>query len=259
MTHRPDARSAEIAYAQNARRAQVRSNLYGLLAFAFFDPSQELAQQLVDGLFIADLWDYCQELINAGGPPLQMLQPLQQTLSETSPHELLHALKVEYAHLFIGPGKAVVPPYETFYGQRSKESQPLMMVSPEAIAVERAYREGGVAVTNRLSEPPDHFATECEFLCYLCNKEAAAWDEADERAANRWRRLQAAFLGKHLALWGVEFCRLVEAESRQPFYQAMARFAAAFIRQDASQATSHGEDEIQAALTSGSNHRGGVA
>ena len=209
---------------EQAACASARANTFGLLALAFLDPDAELVQRLVDGSFLATLE-------NTTGEPaaLEPLQAVQSSLAESDPAASLKALKVEYARLFIGPGRAVVSPYETIYDSKARDVRPLLMVSPVAVAVEQAYREAGVALTAGLAQPPDHFATEAEFLYYLGQKEAECWAAGDEAGAQEWRRKGASFLADHLGGWGREFCGLVEAESRHPFYAAVAHFAAAFL------------------------------
>lgn len=211
-------------FSEQADRALAHANTFGLLALTFFDPTRELLQQLMDGTYLAALAGSAGEL-----PALAPLRAVQARLAEEDPAAALRALKVEYARLFIGPGRAAVSPYETIYDSLSKGVQPLLMVSPAALAVEQAYREAGVAVAAGLAEPPDHFAAEAEFMYYLGQKEAECWTAGDRIAAEGWQERANAFLDAHLGGWGREFCRLVEAESRHPFYRAAAHFAAACL------------------------------
>jgi len=131
--------------------------------------------------------------------------------------DLLHELKVEYARLLIGPGRMLVPPYETLYAPKAKERNLLLMVSPESLAVERAYCEAGVAISNGLREPPDHFAAGAEFVCSLSKKEAEAGAASDNTSAKIWRWSELTFPDEHLGKWGCRFCHQVETESHHPF------------------------------------------
>lgn len=207
-----------------AASASARANAFGLLALAFLDPDEELVQRLAGGSFVATLETATGELA-----ALESLRAVQASFAESDPAASLKALKVEYARLFIGPGRAVVSPYETIYDSQAKAVRPLLMVSPAAVAVEQAYREAGVALAGGLSEPPDHFATEAEFLYYLGQKEAECWAAGAEAGAREWRRKGTSFLIDHLGGWGREFCRLVAAQSGHPFYSSVAHFAATFL------------------------------
>lgn len=205
-----------------ADRALARAEAFGLLALAFFDPTPELVRGLADGSYRAALQD-------AAGELTWPFQELPASLFEGDAAAALKTLKVEYARLFIGPGRPAVSPYETIYEGKARAIRPLLMVSPAAMAVEQAYREAGVTVAAGLREPPDHFAAEAEFLYYLGHKEAGCWTAGDRAGAEAWQERARVFLAAHLGGWGQEFCRLVEAESRHPFYRAAARCAAALL------------------------------
>lgn len=215
-------------FTEEADRAQARGNTFGLLATAFFDPTPDLVQQVTDGSFLAALQDAAGD-----SAALAPLQAAQASLAGDDPAAALKALMVEYARLFIGPGRPAVSPYETIYDAKAKGVRPLLMVSPAAMAVEQAYREAGVAVAAGLAEPPDHFATEAEFLYYVGQREADCWATGDRDGAAAWQARSRAFLADHLGGWGREFCRLVEAESHHPFYRAVAHCAAAVLESEA--------------------------
>jgi putative dimethyl sulfoxide reductase chaperone len=226
--------AANAAFTKLAFIALARANLFRLLAEAFYNPTVEFVQRLQSGAYVSELNGYFKDLASNHPGTEDALLPLkksQQELSGRDPDEFLKELKVEYARLFIGPGNPVVQPYETFYDQRmTKESQPLLMVSPAAIAVEKIYREAGVAMAKKLQEPPDHIAVELEFLYYLSKKESDAWAEPDNAAANDWHRQGLAFIETHLGGWGQRFCSQVQAESTQSFYRSITYFAGILIK-----------------------------
>jgi putative dimethyl sulfoxide reductase chaperone len=220
-------------FSAQANGASARSRIFGWLALAFFDPTAELVQELADGAYLATL----EEAMLGGGArqpdgecvALEPLRAVHASHTRRDEDAWLHELKVEYARLFIGPGHPAVSPYETIYDSKAKGVRPLLMVSPAAMAVEQAYREANLALSAGLREPPDHFATEAEFLYYLGQKEADSWATGDPAGAAAWQDRGRVFLACHLSCWGPEFCRLVEIESREPFYRAAAHFAAAFL------------------------------
>lgn len=235
-------KASDIAFEKLSQISLARSNVFGLLAFAFFDPTPDFVQQVIDHSFVSELNGYFKDLTLRQPSVMLALDPLkecQPELSSMDAGELLHELKMEYARLFIGPSHMVVPPYETFYGPRNSQGAALLMVSQAAIAVENAYREAGVIVSKDLREPPDHFATEMEFLYFLCKQESDAWAMGKNAAAKKWRRRQLAFLDGHVAKWGCEFCQAVKTESIHPFYRSIAHFGEAFIQLE-------GSDAIQA-------------
>jgi TorA maturation chaperone TorD len=226
--------AAEAAYAKLSFMALARANLFRLVAESFYNPTPEFIQQLLSGAYLSELNGYYSDLASHhpnGEEALLPLKKYQEELSDYDPDELLKEMKVEYARLFIGPGTPVVQPYETFYDERmTKESQPLLMVSPAAMAVEKIYREAGVAMAKKLQEPPDHFTVELEFLYYLSKKESDAWAEADNASANDWHRQGLAFIDGHLGDWGLRFCSKVQTESTHPFYRSITYFSGALIK-----------------------------
>ena len=230
MTTDQNSKSGKTDYQNLVQIAGARARLFGLLAVAFFDPTADLVEQIINGDLFLELKANFKALENRSNLPqfsqesFSLFAKHQDAFSKQDASELLHELKIEFARLFIGPGRAAVPPFETFYKKMSKESQPLLMVSPEAIAVQAAYREAGIAVSQDLQEPPDHFATECEFVYFLCNQEANGWEMGDVETAKQWRRHQLEFLSAHLGRWGAQFCADVEAESSHVFYQAIGQF-----------------------------------
>jgi len=244
---KPDA--ADAAFSKLAFLAMARANVFRLLAVAFYDPTQKFVEQLVSGSYISELHGYYSDLVthhNGGIEALEPLKEYQSSLSGHDPAELLKELKIEYARLFIGPGHPAVQPYETFYDEKLKgDSQPLLMVSPAAMAVEKAYREAGIAMSKELREPPDHFAVELEFLFYLSKKESDAWAAGDNEDAKNWRRRELAFMDGHLGNWGQRFCSKIETESLHPFYCSIAYFARILLRLEGSNAVTSDVDRPQ--------------
>lgn len=239
MAAQPKSEAANTAFSKLSYLALARSRVFGLLAIAFFDPNADLVDQVLSGSYFSELHAYFHDLSIRQPDAMQALDALksyQAGLTGTEPDELLKTLKVEYARLFIGPGPMLVPPYETFYGQKTKDSAPMIMVSPEAMAVENAYRESGLAISNDLREPPDHFATEAEFLYYACKKESDAWAAGENSVAKKWRRRELAFIDGHLGQWGRQFCQDVEKQTWHLFYAAIAHFAETFIMLEGSDA-----------------------
>lgn len=238
MTEATKIDAAKSAFSNLSFLALARANIYRLLADAFYNPSPEFVHNLISGAYLSELNGYQSDLLkhqNGGNEPLDELKKYITSLAGADVDETLKEMKVEYARLFIGPGKPAVQPYETFYDKRmSPLTQPLLMVSPAAMAVEKIYRQAGVAMSHDLQEPSDHFAVELEFLFFLSKKESDAWAEGDNKNGNEWHRQELAFIDGHLGVWGLEFCDLVIKASTHPFYRALCHFARTFIYQSAS-------------------------
>lgn len=225
-------------------QAAICASLYAQIATAFYHPDTALAASIVAGnvgdtvvalvaalvekkerkIAVSEDGDEWDALIAAAVALQAALKPYASG-DET---QLLHEMKVEYARLFIGPGAAVVSPYETIQVAVDAKKAPPLMVSAQAIAVENAFREAGLMLAKGHKEPPDHFATEVEFMYYLSQREADALRQSDDTSAI-WRQRKQAFLERHLGAWTELFCRKVEEKTAHPFYAAAATFARTWI------------------------------
>lgn len=221
-----------------ADTALARSRLYAAVADAFFDPTAALVRGLTGGSFGAEVGELVARVSTTAALPdsthgmMDALATLSRDCAAGSPEATLRDLKVEFARLFLGPGRPAVSPYETLHVRRNKDSAPTLMISREAVDVQKAYREAGVVLSNLQHEPPDHFATECEFMCYLCAQEAESISSGDPAGAEVWRQRQRAFLEQHLGRWYSSFLAAVADDARTEYYRLMARLAAAFVSAD---------------------------
>lgn len=137
--------------------------------------------------------------------------------------QALGALEIEYNRLFVGPGRAQAPPYESFY-----RNEWGLLMGPPALEVERRYAEAGLTLAPDHRDLPDHVATELGFMAYLTMQEAEAKDE--ERQT--WLEREHLFLRDHLSVWLPLLCRRVKEVSRHAFYTALAELSETFVRLD---------------------------
>lgn len=228
--------SEALASERSARATFLRADLYHLLAIGFLDPTRELAAGVAEGTFAEDVEAVVDEFIgelNLAGMRPEALRDAAARVAGTEPtadvEALYHELAVEYARLFIGPPTPAVSPYESVHVDSEPGAPALLMVSPSARAVLAAYREAGLDMATGLNEPPDHIATELEYVYYLCSQEASASEMGDEFAVQKWQTFLRSFEDEHLVDWGVDFARQVEEQARQPFYSALASLAGAFL------------------------------
>lgn len=180
MASAPDAEDADANGADGDQRA-TGAALYAVLAQCWREPTPELVEAVADGA-------------------LDGVVPGVDTAS-------LDALRREYTRLFIGPGEMACPPYESVHRDGEDENATGPVLGPSTDAVERWYREYGLATSPDWSEMPDHVAAELEFVAYLL--------DVDETAA-------AQFLDEHPRAWLPAFLDDVAAATRQPFYASLA-------------------------------------
>lgn len=211
-----------------------RSDLYQLLAIAFRDPTKELVEGLISGTYRDDVVD-CVNWLNADSTifdeAILALEQLSQDLADHDPDNVLHDLKIEYFRLFIGAKGPIVSPYQTVYcDPRDGMGSTVLFTSPTAIATEKAYKNSGVSLVKEQNEPPDHIATEMEFLMYLCAQEAMAWKNGDLELAKRRRLQEREFIDEFVGKWIFTFCHQVINESNHAAYRTTASLAQAFIQ-----------------------------
>lgn len=135
-------------------------------------------------------------------------------------------LEVEYARLFVGPGRPVAHPYESVYREGKT-------MGDCTLAVRQSYAAEGLAPEGH--SLPDHVALELEFMAHLARREAEAWERDEEEEALACLRQQEAFLGEHLGRWLPRFCRRVLAGEAHPFYARLAQRAWEHVAQDMAQ------------------------
>lgn len=114
----------------------------------------------------------------------------------------------EYERLFVGPGRAPCPPYESIWSSEVGRREEGMLMGAAAEAVSDVYRDLGLAMRADAGELPDHLLVEWEALGY------ALEHDAPEAASE--------LLHRHLGRWMRPFCTAAAARTGQPFYRALA-------------------------------------
>jgi TorA maturation chaperone TorD len=181
MASAPDAEDAEANGADADERA-AGADLYAVLAACWREPTAELVEAVDDGA-------------------LDSVVPGVDTVS-------IDALRREYTRLLIGPGEMACPPYESVHRDGESEDATGPVLGPSTDAVERWYREYGLAVDPDWVEMPDHVATELEFVAYL-------FSTGEPAAAGQ-------FLEEHLRVWLPEFLDDVAAATELSYYATLA-------------------------------------
>ncbi len=197
------------------RAARERGSLYGFLAAIFRrEPTSDLLCQIKQP-------EFADALSDAG-------VAWDREFLDSPEKELAEELAVEYTGLFIGPGKHV-PPYASVYlaGEHGE------LWGPSTARVKRFIESAGFEYHDQYRDLPDHISAELEFMKHLATREAQAIEEADGEAAAHCRKVGAAFLTSHLAVWIPEFCRRIARDATLPFYREMAGLLADFIQSEA--------------------------
>lgn len=227
--------------------AQVRAELYKLLALCFYEPTRELAKDIAQGSLASALRTLL-ESVEVGGweEGLASIERCREQPADQDAESLYSSLKEEYTRLFIGPGHLPAPPYESIYRQDVPEIDRGLVMGRAAVDARRRYAEAGLQLSPDFTDLPDHIAVELEFMYFLCAKEAEAWQAEDGEEAPRRQSAQRVFLGAHLAKWVPAFCQAVIQAAQVEFYRGLARLTQAYVEGECTQVS------IVASLADGS-------
>ena len=212
--------------------ARRRGAAWRRLSQAFYSPDEEWVDQLLSGSVEADLrmatsWlDSSRELYD---PALMALHRYVELHAGTGAQIVLEELSVDHARLFAGPESPPAPPYESVWTDVDPMSGKPIINGPSTFAVTAAYEEQGLSRVPDHLDLPDHVATEAEYLCYLCEREATAWLGGEADPAKELRAVQQQFVTAHLGRFAREFCRAIAIEGRETCYAAFADFLLAHL------------------------------
>lgn len=194
-----------------AGKAIERSNLYGLLATVF---RQEPSLEFLRGMKSEALLD---ALAGVG-------VTLGADVLDSDADKLVEELAVEYARLFIGPGKHI-PPYEA----AQREGALWGKATSKVVAF---LGDCGFVCAEEYSGIPDHISIELEFMQHMTDREAAAWKSGDSVEAQRCRDIESSFMRDHLGCWTPAFCEKVIDGAESTFYREMAELTRGFIESE---------------------------
>lgn len=194
--------------------ADHRSNIYGLLALIYRrEVTPDLLHKVKDPRFLGVFTDLGVEGIEA--------------FLQSSEEKLIEDLTVEYARLFLGPGKHISP-HESVHHQREDGDWGTLW-GATTVEVKKFIEATGLEYEPDYKGMPDHVSVEFEFMAALARREAQAWAESDEAIAMSCTAMQKMFLEDHLIQWIPDFCENVIQLAELPFYHAVAELTRSFI------------------------------
>jgi putative dimethyl sulfoxide reductase chaperone len=190
-------------------RDSFRANTYWLLADCLRLPGKELAAT------VAQLREPLGNLFPELQGPLAQLKELLPT-----DERQMENLKVEFAQLFVGPFELAAPPYSSVYLGTER-----MVMGDATIVALNHYVAAGLDPAPENKEPPDHIATELEFMYFLIFQHLQTKESA-------FLERQKEFLLSHLSLWICDFARSIGKSGISPFYSRLAEITEAFLLRD---------------------------
>ncbi len=211
---------------EQAAVARQRSNVYGLLATVFgHEVNSELLQQIKDPQFLGVLSNMGLEL--------------ESDFFEKPEAELLEDLAVEYAWLFLGPGKHISP-HESIHHQRS-DGDWGQLWGKSTVEVKNFIESAGLDYKEAYTGLPDHISVELEFMQQVTLREEQALSEGDQEGVLYCLKMEKKFIEEHLMCWIPAFCEKVVSRAEQPFYREMAALTRNFIEFEKEKTNKYGD------------------
>lgn len=203
---------------------EYRKERFGLVADAFAQetPPDQLKAILDEASKADDIDD--------GSPEAELAASLRD-LQFDDFDTFATKTRTEYARMFIGPRKVLVPLHESAY--RSGVSR---MFTNETLNVRKFYEHFGYVMLRKNKEPEDSVGVEFEFLRNLCQRCVDILDaEVDEAAMARVRKLlgaQGQFKEQHLGIWAQRFVEGVVDTDQSGYYRAWAQYLSRVLEED---------------------------
>jgi len=192
-----------------------RSNVYGFLAAIYSqEMTADLLQQIKDPRFQRILSDLGIDFKN------EFFHKLEE--------ELLEDLAVEYARLFLGPGKHISPHEAIHHKQDDADWGQLWGKS--TVEVKKFVESTGLSYTDEYKGLPDHISVELEFMQQLTRREEEACKEDDMDGVMYCLKIEKKFIEDHIYRWVPIFCEKVIKEAELPFYRELAALTRSFIK-----------------------------
>jgi len=191
-----------------------RSSIYGFLAAIY---RQELTSELLKQMKTRRF----QEVLSNLGVKLN------NGFFQNAKKELLENLAIEYTRLFVGPGKHISPHESVHHKKEGVQSGQLW--GELTAQVKGIIESSGLEYESEYTGMPDHISVELEFMQHVVQREAQAWEAADDETALLCLKNEKNFVDEHLLDWIPVFCEKVIETADVPFYREMARLTRNFI------------------------------
>lgn len=203
-----------VSYEKRADEALQRSNVYGFLSVVY---AREISADFLEHILSPPIIECISELgINwhvddNGGDNKKRLEDLA----------------VEYARLFLGPGKHISP-HESVHHDTA-DAKGGMLWGDATVNVISFIKSLGFDYEETYSGIPDHISVELELMQKIILHEEKAWRDTDVEMADYCRMISKKFIEEHLTKWVPAFCDKVMQETSSSFYKGVADLTKRFI------------------------------
>lgn len=192
--------------------AKGRGNVYHLLSLLYLT---EVTSEFLDTLRSDSVAPVLKDL----GFDIEKIVS-NHTQDEDKDKDIIEALAEEYCALFVLPRG--LSPYE------SVRLKGLLCQEPEDEVIE-FYNKCGLKKSDNNKVIADHLGMELEFMGFLADKEATAWEKVDEQEATRWSSLQKEFFSDHPNKWVFDMLNDMDHFALHPFYKELCTLSRGFL------------------------------
>ncbi len=148
----------------------------------------------------------------------QRLRAWRAGLSGELSDETFDTLQADYNRLFVGPGPAGAPLWESVYFNDER-----MLFQEQTAQVRHWYESFGLERVSAAREPEDHLGLELAFLAHLAAQGLQALEDQRPAALDELLAAQRQFLSEHPLRWAPAWQGLVEQQARTEFWRAIAQ------------------------------------
>jgi len=187
----------------------MRQLIYKTFSKLFYYPDTEIAELLKKGV----ISEFLSEL-NLTDSSIDEFNEYLRTFEDGN--LLLEDLQIEYTGLFITAFPEVPAPiFGSFYFERE-----LIGESTERII--EFYEKYDFHVSEEISEPPDHFAVELEFVFRMIENQIPVEN-------------QTLFVKEKILSWAEKFAEKIRVSAKTPFYPFLINTTINYLKEDLSQ------------------------
>jgi len=148
---------------------------------------------------------------------LQKMSDFIEATADLPGEEVQEQLAIDWTRLFRGvsPTYGPQPPYEGLFRPDLGDHIVVMQ------AVNRIYREIGVATSDENSNRPDYLGTELGFLSFLIQQMAKAGRAGESSDARHYAGVAEKFMKEHLSKWVAAFISEAYPHANTDFYKGV--------------------------------------
>lgn len=195
----------------------ARFKLYRYFSALFCLPEKEI-------LGDQEIWKDFVKIANSYHPSCgDQIEKLKALFQNSDEREL----QIEYTRLFLGTSREVpAPPYGSVYLEERR------IMGKTTMEVNRFYQQEGIKIDEKWTHPPDHIASELEFMSYLVFKEMEAKEKENKEMVEQYSKKQKIFFERYLYNFGILFSKVIKKNTEHPFFIALAESFENFLNHE---------------------------